>query len=580
MLRRGRLCSRRTTRAYCSLEERMKTRILRAALCAVAALSMMGSLAPAADAQQMRPAGAAAAAAAAVSAAMAAQQPGPVAYDTFVEKATIQPGLLPIIHKQGRLYLAIPTAQLGKDYIEHSEPSSGFGGPGPNPGDSDLVPARILRFERVDDTIVMRWPNTVAQVNPNSPQQVATTQTLPNSVIAVTPIVAQNDNTVVISAQPFLGDLSNFARQLQRRAFPPGGPGYNLDMQRSFFAQTKAFPENDVIRVDQTWVTNTPDPRFDTAPDGRQLELVVTYNIIAAPTDGYVPRMADPRVGYFSQPAIDFRSDDNPNRVHHYVIRWNFAPADPTRQSKATHPAIFYLSNTIPTQYRDVVRAALLTWNDAFRKAGILDAVQVADQPNDPNWDPEDIRHNMIRWIDTAAPPFGAEALLTFDPRTGQELNVGVDVDAIEGLGARTYRYLIAPARGIPDTVAGEREYTRQAIRSVVLHESGHDFGLEHNFIGSEAYSAQQVQSKAFTEKYGVANSVMEYNPINLWPRGTPQGDYEQVVLGPYDYYAIKYGYQPIPNAHSAQDEVSTLHRWASGWTNPWTRFAGDEDAD
>ena len=70
----------------------------------------------------------------------------------------------------------------------------------------------------------------------------------------------------------------------------------------------------------------------------------------------------------------------------------------------------------------------------------------------------------------------------------------------------------------------------------------------------------------------------MEYAPINLWPKGTPQGDYEQQVLGPYDYYAIHYGYANVSGATTPGAELPTLGRWASRWEDPTYRFASDED--
>jgi hypothetical protein len=69
-------------------------------------------------------------------------------------------------------------------------------------------------------------------------------------------------------------------------------------------------------------------------------------------------------------------------------------------------------------------------------------------------------------------------------------------------------------------------QYAQDFVKSIVLHESGHNWGLQHNFIASEAYSARQIQSKAFTSQYGIANSVMEYSPTNVWTKGTSTGDY------------------------------------------------------
>ncbi len=70
----------------------------------------------------------------------------------------------------------------------------------------------------------------------------------------------------------------------------------------------------------------------------------------------------------------------------------------------------------------------------------------------------------------------------------------------------------------------------------------------------------------------------MDYAPVNLWPKGTPQGEYSQLVLGPYDYYAIQYGYGYVGAATPTQ-ELPTLQRWASRWADPNYRFASDEDA-
>jgi len=533
------------------------------------------ALAAPAAAQTAQPS-AAAQAAAAAAAQQQLQQGGPVPYDSFLRGATVQDGLIPIIHKAGRVYLALKRSQLGADFIQTAVPSSGLGGLGPAQGEQYVAPARLIRFEKVDDNVVVRWPNTYTITRPNTPEATGVQQSLPSSVVAVVPVAAADDNTVVISAAFLLGDVADFDASINPG--PPSLSSYRLDSTRSFFAVTKAFPQNDVLRVDQTWQSAAPN-RIDNAPDARSLEVLMTYNLIQAPADGYVPRLADPRVGYFTQPLVNFSTDQvGLTRTVHYIMRWNFGKRTSSAPFRATNPLVMYLSNDIPYQYRNSVKSALLQWNNALAKIGILNAVQVMQQPNDPSWDPEDIRHNMLRWLNTTAPAFGAEALLMTDPRTGEELNIGVNFDAVEGLAGRTYRYVVAPARGLPDTAAAENQFVQDLIWSVILHESGHNFGLQHNFIGTYAYTPKQMQSKAFTSKYGVSNSVMEYSPVNLWPKGTPQGDYFQTALGPYDYYAIRYGYGYIPNATTPTAELPTLRRWASLWSNPSYRFASDED--
>jgi hypothetical protein len=507
----------------------------------------------------------------------AASSKAPAPYETFIKDATIAPGLFPIIEKDGSYYLEVQVAQFDRDFIETSVPSSGLGGFGPAPGEPYVAPARIMHFERHGNSLVLRWPNTITRTAANSPESNGVNSSLPSSVIAVVPIAAQDQTRAVIPASVFLGDVGDLATSLNFGKSP--AHAYRLDSTKSFFASAKAFPENDVLRVDQTWTSADPSD-LDNAPDRRNVEVKMTYNLIAAPSDGYVPRVYDPRVGYFSQALLNFATDDAIRRDIHYIQRWNFGPRHSSAPTNATNPIVFYLSSDVPVEYRDTVTKALLTWNAAFAKVGILNAVQVRQQPTDTSWDPEDIQHNMVRWIDTSSPQYGAEALLVTDPRSGEELNIGVNFDAVLGIGGRNiYKYVIAPARGLPDSVAAERAYDENFVRSIILHESGHDLGLQHNFIGSMAYTAQDVQNRNFTEKFGIANSVMEYNPLNIWPKSTPQGDYDQLVLGPYDYYAIQYGYGYIANATTPEQELPTLRRWASRWTDPKYRFASDEDA-
>jgi len=501
----------------------------------------------------------------------------PASYDAFVRDATVVPGLISVVRKAGKVYLVLQKSQLGTDFIETSVPATGLGGFGPAPGEPYVAPARIMRFERVDDNVVMRWPNTFARVDRGSPEEISAQASLPSSVIGVVPIVAESPSAVVIPANPFLGDVANFGAQFDSLT-PNPMHAYKLDPSRTFFLETKAFPQNTILRVSQTWASGSPDT-IDNAPDARSIEVKMTYNIIAAPQDGYMPRIADPRVGYFEQPLVDFQNDKNPSRNVYYMSRWNFMPERPGAPSAAKNPLVFTLSNDIPIEYRDTVRSALLTWNDAFARIGILNAVQVVQQPNDATFDVDDVRHNMVSWFDAPIPQYGAEALIITDPRTGEEMNAGINVDAVMGLSGRSYRYFVAPARGLPDSESLERAFTLREIRAVVLHESGHDLGLQHNFIGSMAYTAHELQDPEFTRVHGVASTVMEYSPLNVWPKGTRQGNFDQLVLGPYDYYAVRFGYAYVPNAATPEAEVSTLNGWASRWSNPMYRFASDEDA-
>ena len=510
----------------------------------------------------------------------ASPAPAPSAYDAFTAGAQAHHGLFTIWQKGGGTYMELSPAQLDTDFMETIAPGSGTGQGPVWWGDTDYLPTQILRFERRGDSVVMLWRNWYAQTGSNDAAALAVQGNFPDSVVGIGKIAAENaaNGDVVFDLSPLLGDNLDL-RNVINGALPPG-KAYRLDPSLSYFDSVKAFPENDVITVAQTWSTDEKHV-LDVAPDARRVLLRVVYNFIQLPNDGYRPRLMDDRVGLYDDIYIDFSTDTRSVRQLPYISRWFFDPADPNRPSPARHPMVIYLSKSIPPEYRGAVRDGCLEWNKAFAKIGILDAIQVRDQPDDPNWDPDDFRYSVIRWLNEVQPSFGATSQTLFDPRTGEEVRTGVLVSAGVGMNPRlTWKYLVDPVRYGRTTDPVPPKFVHDAIFSTVVHEMGHNLGMQHNFIGHEAYTAAQIQSSAFTHEHGIASSVMEYAPLNLWPQPYKQGDYYQTTIGPYDYYAIKFGYANVPGAQTPQQEVPTLRRWASAWSNPWTRYASDEDVD
>ena len=535
--------------------------------------------------------------------------PAPLA--KFVDGAQSQTGLFTVLRKSGKVYLQLHKNQLDADFIQSAVPVNGLGGFGFYPGAFDYAPARLIRFSRVDDKVFITWPNTNFLAQPGSPAENAIQATAAASNVGVAKVVAQDDTSgdIVIDASAFLGDVIDLNDALKATLGTSPEDSYRLDADSSAFGPTKAFPNNVLIEVSQNWVTDTPDV-VDNVPDPRSLAIKIDYNLVALPSDGYMPRLADDRVGYFDAPFLNFAGDRVDTRQTHYIVRWNFKPQDPAHPSKATNPMVFYISNTVPMEYRSALRDGVMEWNKAFAKVGILDAIQVLDQPNDPSWDPDDVRYNVLRWLAESNGGGFAEAQLMIDPRTGEEFHTGVLFDADLMLANHTFwRDFTDPTRpngsgnaftreeteygaGMSMEAAygrvalamlgrtaryGQNQFDYDFLKSIALHESGHDMGLQHNFIGSEAYTAKQLQNEEFTARNGVATSVMEYSPLNLWPNGTPQGEYYQKVLGSYDYYAIHYGYGHIA-ASTPDAELPTLRTWANAWVNPLYRFASDED--
>lgn len=551
-----------------------------------------------------------------------AQTPGaaapaaPAPYDKWTKDAQKQDGLFTVWRKEGKVYLELSAEQLDKDFLETAVPANGLGGFAIVSGQMFQQEARVLRFARTGDRVALIWPQTHFFAAPNTPLAEAVRLSTADSVIGVAPVVSENatNKHVVVDMSLLLGDVMNFTATLGRIADPHDPLSqYHLDPSRTYFGATKAFPNNVIIEADQTFSSLKPSPMVDTVVDPRSIQVRVTYNLIALPeNDGYMPRLQDDRIGYWEADRLRFDRLYAPDNVARYIVRWNLQPSDPSKpMSPAIKPIVYTLSNSIPLEYRDPIRRAILQWNTAFERIGISNAVQVADQPSDPNWDPDDVRYNVVRWITQAHEGGFSEAQIVWDPRTGEILRGGVIIDSdLVHIGALLLRARTFPSVDESDSsqlghndgapmaeqfafgVFAQSIMTGQDPRKIaarqipdllyplILHEVGHDFGLAHNFIAHNAYTEKELRQKSFTSKNGISASVMDYIPFNIAPRNAINGDLFQTVLGPYDYHAIAWGYGRIPGAATPEDEVPALDRIASQWSDPRYRFASDEDVD
>lgn len=120
-----------------------------------------------------------------------------------------------------------------------------------------------------------------------------------------------------------------------------------------------------------------------------------------------------------------------------------------------------------------------------------------------------------------------------------------------------------------PDLLDGVPEwFVGPLLADVTAHEVGHTIGLRHNFKGSTVYSMSELNSAALKGVKTWSNSVMEYAPLNIrMETGDRQGDYAPIDIGPYDLWAIEYGY-------TFEDPAKVLTRVAE----PELAYGTDED--
>lgn len=102
---------------------------------------------------------------------------------------------------------------------------------------------------------------------------------------------------------------------------------------------------------------------------------------------------------------------------------------------------------------------------------------------------------------------------------------------------------------GLPKEVMNRLLY--DVIKETVMHEVGHTLGLRHNFMGSTIHSVEEVKSLRMTDQ-PLVGSVMDYNPILLFSGKMDKGHFTTPTVGPYDDWAIEYGYRVADGTYHA----------------------------
>ncbi|MGD2182883.1 zinc-dependent metalloprotease [Lusitaniella coriacea] len=345
-----------------------------------------------------------------------------------------------------------------------------------------------------------------------------------------------------------------------------------------------------------------------TVPDSRAFNLSVHYSIseLSANSD-YIPRLADDRVGYFVTTYKDLSDNRRRDAFVRYINRWKLEPLNPKEAlSPPKNPIIFWIENTVPKEYRAAIREGILIWNSAFEQAGFKNAIEVRQMPDNAPWNPADVRYNTIRWSNSLEAAFLGIGPSHVNPLTGQILDADIVIDAnvvrsikdeyrnlsslnesTPSLAARSANWCegdslspisvgtklppffrqwmeeqdlclnlaaqqeltvgplaLSLLQGITPTSATMGEYVHQFLRHLVAHEVGHTLGLRHNFHGSTMLAPHTLNDTSITHQVGLVSSVMDYVGVNLAPQGVEQGDYYPVIVGPYDRWAIEYGYK------------------------------------
>ncbi|WP_256995691.1 DUF5117 domain-containing protein [Halomicronema hongdechloris] len=298
-------------------------------------------------------------------------------------------------------------------------------------------------------------PNLYFRDTPPSRSQPLLQRSFSDSVLYALPIVSIDPSTDALLID--LGDLLlNRDPANLMGAFPWVLSSYAPNPDTSYLESIQAFPENLELSTQLGFTGGgvSSDPfaalfawSLASVPDPRAFSLTVRYSLSKLPLNPrYQPRRADERVGYF---LTAFRTPAQAQRSTafvRYINRWHLEKQDPQAAiSPPKEPIVFWIENTVPPQYRTAIREGVLMWNQAFQQAGFQGAIEVRQMPDDADWDPADVRYNVIRWSDSFSTWAIGLGPSRVNPYTGEILDADVILDAnVIRLLYQQYQSLVA----------------------------------------------------------------------------------------------------------------------------------------
>jgi hypothetical protein len=492
------------------------------------------------------------------------------------------PGLFTVHVVCDHVLYEIPPRLLGRDMLFNTE-FSGLSAGVEKVAPGAVVDTRLVRWMRRGNKVFLedvRYEMRAENV-PGLDRGVEATNI--NTVLVVFEAVAEGkDGAPIIDVTPLFTETPRGFAMEFKQYFKMS----TNDPKRSYIDSVKVFPENIEMGFYQTWVPDQKEFEESYKPGHTPIKAALGFafhaSMLLLPEQRMTGRYSDPRVGYFEVEFQDYGTKRNRGVKRGFIMRYRLEKKDPQAEvSEPVKPILFYISPEVPVKWRAYIKRGIEAWRAPFEKAGFRNAIVARDAPTaeeDPDWDPEDVRFSVIRWA--PSPRENAMGPAVVDPRSGEVLSShAIFWNDILRLAETWYFTQVAPLDPrakklpLPDDLMGE------VLTYVTTHEVGHALGLRHNFKAHSAVTVEQLRSKEWTEKWGTSTSIMSYARFNYVAQ---PGDKAALFprFGPYDYFAIEWGYKQLGTRDMAvDDEWPVLDGMAARQLDERNLQFGGEDA-
>ncbi len=445
---------------------------------------------------------------------------------------------------------------------------------------------KVLRWQKKGKQILLRVVSHKVVADEALPVHEAVTNSNFEPVLFTFPIKAFSEDkkaTVIDVTDLFATDVKALGLPEYVRK------GYKitrLDTKKSFIDSIKSYPLNIESRHVKTYSAGAPPSNSSTGT----VSVEMSNSMILLPEVPMKRRIFDERVGWFTSSQIDYGSEAQKSEKVTYLNRWRLEVKDEDlekfRRGELVEPKkqiVYYIDRATPEKWRPFIKQGIEDWQVAFEAAGFKNAIIAKDPPTkeeDPEWSPEDARYSVVRYL--ASPIPNANGPHVNDPRSGEILES--DINWYHNVMSLLQGWFFVQTAAInpeAQSVGFKDEVMGELIKFVSSHEVGHTLGLPHNMGSSASYPVDSLRSATFTKKHGTAPSIMDYARFNYVAQ---PGDKDVALMpniGVYDKYAMNWGYRPILDAETPEDEKETLDGWILEHAgDPWYRFGHQQASD